>query len=106
MGAPQGFGPQGPMQGGRGFTQAQQPPAQPRHQPSELSKLPPEEQKNALGEKLYVKIQEVNSQQAPKITGMLLEMDIPEILNVLEDKQMLIVKVREAETVLTRHEKH
>ena len=72
----------------------------------ELAKLSPEEQKNALGEKLYIKIQEVNPHQAPKITGMLLEMDIPEILNVLEDRNMLVVKVQEAVSVLQRHDKH
>ena len=72
----------------------------------ELGKLSPEEQKNVLGEKLYIKIQEVNPHQAPKITGMLLEMDIPEILNVLEDRNMLVVKVQEAVNVLQRHDKH
>jgi len=115
----QGFGPGGPARGGMNqpgsFTQGGGHPGMQQPRPgnnpvglssSDLSKLPPEEQKNALGEKLYVKIHEVNPQQAPKITGMLLEMDIPEILNVLEDRAMLIHKVQEAVSVLQRHEKH
>ena len=62
-----------------------------------------QEEKQALGEKLYIKVQEIHPNQAPKITGMLLEMDIPEILNVLEDRDMLIVKVLEAVSVLQFH---
>ena len=70
---------------------------------TELSKMSPEEQKNALGERLYAKIQDINPQQAAKITGMLLEMDTPEILNVLEDRNMLVSKVAEAVAVLRQH---
>ena len=70
---------------------------------SELSKMSPEEQKNALGERLYAKIQEINPDQAAKITGMLLEMDTPEILNVIEDGAMLHNKVSEAVNVLQQH---
>lgn len=133
MGAPPGMGrggggrgggmgrggfqhPGGPQMGRQPFTQQGQPPmagGMPPQRPSsigissqELGKLSPEEQKNVLGEKLYIKIQEVNPHQAPKITGMLLEMDIPEILNVLEDRNMLVVKVQEAVNVLQRHDKH
>jgi len=70
---------------------------------TDLSKMSPEEQKNALGERLYVKIQEINPGQAAKITGMLLEMDTPEILNVLEDSNILNQKVTEAIAVLRQH---
>lgn len=69
-----------------------------------LAKMTPEEQKNALGERLYSKIMEINPAQAAKITGMLLEMETGEILNVLEDQRLLIAKVNEAVTVLQQHE--
>eukprot|EP00455_Lapot_gusevi_P015915 TRINITY_DN1811_c0_g1_i3.p1 TRINITY_DN1811_c0_g1~~TRINITY_DN1811_c0_g1_i3.p1 ORF type:complete len:518 (+),score=124.62 TRINITY_DN1811_c0_g1_i3:82-1635(+) len=69
-----------------------------------LAKMSPEEQKNALGERLYSKINEVNPSQAAKITGMLLEMETGEILNVLEDQRLLVAKVNEAVTVLQQHE--
>ena len=65
--------------------------------------MSPEEQKNALGERLYVKIQELRPMQAAKITGMLLEMDTPEILHVLEDVSMLRAKIDEAVAVLKQH---
>lgn len=69
----------------------------------DLANMTPEEQKNALGERLYVRIQEINPQQAAKITGMLLEMDTPEILNVLEERSTLLAKVEEAVAVLQQH---
>lgn len=70
---------------------------------NDLTKMSPEEQKNALGERLYVKIQELRPNQAAKITGMLLEMDTPEILHVLEDANMLRNKIDEAVAVLKQH---
>jgi polyadenylate-binding protein len=70
---------------------------------TDLSKMTPEEQKNTLGERLYVKITELRPQQAAKITGMLLEMDTPEILHVLEDNNMLRSKIEEAVAVLRQH---
>lgn len=70
----------------------------------QLAKMSLEEQKNALGERLYSKIHEVNPGQAAKITGMLLEMETGEILNVLEDQRTLLAKVNEAVTVLQQHE--
>jgi polyadenylate-binding protein len=110
---PRGYG--GPMRGPQyppmrgpmiGFQQGPpmpRPPTVSGITSTELSKMSPEEQKNALGERLYAKIQEINPQQAAKITGMLLEMDTPEILNVLEDRSMLLSKVSEAVTVLRQH---
>ena len=86
-----------------------QPPMQ-RAMPSagltqaQLARMTPEEQKNALGERLYARINEVNPMQAAKITGMLLEMEIPEILSVLDDQRVLLAKVHEAITVLQQHE--
>ena len=85
----------------------QPPPAAPRQtgiNAAQLAKMTPEEQKNSLGERLYSKISELQPAQAAKITGMLLEMDTPEILNVLEDQRTLLQKVQEAIHVLQQHE--
>jgi len=85
----------------------QPPPAAPRPtgiNAAQLAKMTPEEQKNTLGERLYSKISELQPAQAAKITGMLLEMDTPEILNVLEDQRTLLQKVQEAIHVLQQHE--
>lgn len=70
---------------------------------ADLSKMSPDEQKNALGERLYAKVGAINEPLAAKITGMLLEMDTPEILNVLEDQNVLRSKVEEAVAVLREH---
>jgi polyadenylate-binding protein len=87
------------------YTQpAPQPPRQSGINAAQLAKMTPEEQKNSLGERLYAKISEMQPVQAAKITGMLLEMDTPEILNVLEDQRTLLQKVQEAIHVLQQHE--
>lgn len=90
----------------RSYTQPvqQRPPQVPGISAQNLAKMTPEEQKNTLGERLYAKIMEINPSQAAKITGMLLEMETGEILNVLEDQRTLISKVNEAITVLQQHE--
>jgi polyadenylate-binding protein len=71
---------------------------------AELSSMSPEDQKNFLGEKLYTRINQIRPQQAAKITGMLLEMEISEILNILEDNNMLNSKINEAVAVLRAHD--
>jgi polyadenylate-binding protein len=87
------------------YTQpAPQAPRQSGINAAQLAKMTPEEQKNSLGERLYAKISELQPVQAAKITGMLLEMDTPEILNVLEDQRTLQQKVQEAIHVLQQHE--
>mmetsp|Transcript_30570 Transcript_30570/g.42168 ORF Transcript_30570/g.42168 Transcript_30570/m.42168 type:complete len:751 (+) Transcript_30570:52-2304(+) len=67
---------------------------------SALAAMSEEEQKNALGERLYARIESQEPEQAAKITGMLLEMDTTEILNVLEDPNILQSKLSEALNVL------
>lgn len=69
-----------------------------------LANMTAEERKNALGERLYAQIVNLDPQQAAKITGMLLEMDNAEILSVLDDGNLLRGKVEEAQQVLRQHE--
>lgn len=74
--------------------------------PAQLAAMSAEERMNVLGETLYNRIIEVNPQLAAKITGMLLEMGTPEILEVLEDNNALLAKVNEAIAVLHQHSNH
>jgi len=56
-----------------------------------------------LGERLFPLIQNVEPQLAGKITGMLLEMDNGELLNLLESPDALNAKIMEAISVLQMH---
>jgi polyadenylate-binding protein len=66
-GMPQG-GPEGI--GGSGLLQTQ------------LAAVPPAQQKQLLGEALFPKIQSMQPELAGKITGMLLEMENQELVNL------------------------
>jgi polyadenylate-binding protein len=70
-----------------------------------LLAMSPEDQKSALGEALYPLIQAQYPQYAGKITGMLLEMDKIELLNMLENPEALDIKVKEAITVLEEYKR-
>lgn len=93
-------------------------PAQPQHMPQPdappaqpdlaqmLAAAPPQQQKQILGEKLYPIIEKhpsVMPDQAGKITGMLLDMDVSELLNLYEAPEALHQKVIEAINVLAHH---
>ncbi|CAG9575015.1 poly(A)-binding protein 3 [Leishmania major strain Friedlin] len=68
-----------------------------------LSTLSPEQQKNYLGELLYSRILPLESSNAAKITGMLLEMSREEIFEILADHFALLSKIQEANAVLQQH---
>jgi polyadenylate-binding protein len=69
-----------------------------------LSKASPQERKQMIGEKLFPLIREVESRRAGKITGMLLEMDDSDLLDLIESPEALKEKVHEAVLVLQEHE--
>jgi len=71
-----------------------------------LASAPPAKQKNMIGERLYPLIQSQQPQRAGKITGMLLEMDNGELLNLLESPDALKAKVNEAVQVLEQHSRN
>jgi polyadenylate-binding protein len=65
-----------------------------------LSNASPMEQKQMLGEVIYMRIVPAQPELAGKITGMLLEMDNAELLHLLESPDAMAGKVNEALTVL------
>ena len=57
-----------------------------------------------LGLQLHPKVVKLNTAKADKITGMLLELDVPDALHLLETPDALQERVREAIEVLEEHE--
>ncbi|KAF1350662.1 hypothetical protein BDV97DRAFT_376373 [Delphinella strobiligena] len=68
-----------------------------------LNAAPPAQQKQMLGEALYPKIHEQQPELAGKITGMLLEMDNAELLELTNDEAALRNKVDEAMRVYNEY---
>jgi len=73
---------------------------------AQLAAVPPQQQKQLLGEALFPKIQNMQPELAGKITGMLLEMDNQELVNLIEDNSALQAKVDEALTVYDEYVKN
>lgn len=68
-----------------------------------LTNATPHQQKQMLGERLYPLIVAMQPKLGGKITGMLLDMENPEILHLLESPDALAERVEEAVTVLREH---
>merc|ERR1712127_163652 len=54
-----------------------------------VAALPDDKRKPAFGERLYPLVHQLQPQMAPKITGMLLEMEDPEIIELLDNTESL-----------------
>ncbi|KAA6356015.1 MAG: hypothetical protein EZS28_048458 [Streblomastix strix] len=65
-----------------------------------LQQLTSDQQKQYIGEFIYAKISNVDGHSAGKITGMLLELDINELIFLLGNDYLLIQKTREAQKIL------
>ncbi|EXB54169.1 Polyadenylate-binding protein 2 [Morus notabilis] len=67
---------------------------------SSLANATPDQQRTLLGENLYPLVDQLEHENAAKVTGMLLEMDQTEVLHLLESPEALKAKVAEAMEVL------
>merc|ERR1712154_708319 len=65
-----------------------------------LESMPPQMQKQMMGERLFPLISKYQPELAGKITGMMLEMNATELLGLLDSEQQLKAKVDEALVVL------
>lgn len=79
-------------------------PPLPPISPQELDAMSPEEQRAALGDRLFLKVYEIAPELAPKITGMFLEMDLKDAFELLNNHKRLEDRVTEALCVLKAHE--
>ena len=69
-----------------------------------LASASEEQRKNIIGERLFPLVFLAQPQLAGKITGMLLEMDNPELLHLIESPEALNEKIDEALHVLEAHQ--
>lgn len=67
-----------------------------RPEKAKLLSIDPMQQKQLIGENIYPKIRIVLPELAGKVTGMLLEMDNSELLNLVDDTRALYIKMDEA----------
>lgn len=67
---------------------------------SNLAEFPPEAQKNIIGDRLFPLVMAQTPELAGKVTGMLLEMEISDLLHLLETEEALNAKIQEAIAVL------
>lgn len=67
---------------------------------SALASAHPDQHRMMLGEQLYPLVDQIEHDHAGKVTGMLLEMDQPEVLHLIESPDALKAKVAEAMEVL------
>jgi len=96
-----GMGPQGGKPMGAPM-QAQAPPPQGGGiNTAALAQAPPAVQKQMIGEKLYPMIAKINPELAGRVTGMMLEMEVSELLMLLESEPQMRSKVNEAMQVLS-----
>lgn len=68
-----------------------------------LASVPPDVQKQMFGERLFPLISKICPDYAGKIIGMMLEIDNLELLHILESRESLEAKVKEAIDVLENH---
>ncbi|KIS68403.1 mRNA polyadenylate-binding protein PAB1 [Mycosarcoma maydis] len=95
--------PRGPAARPAGRPEADQPGALTA---AALAKASPEEQKQMLGEAIYPKVAASQPELAGKLTGMILELPVTELLHLLEESEALDAKVNEALEVLKEYQQN
>ena len=84
--------------------QAPETPPLPPITPQELDSMSPQEQRAALGDRLFLKVYDIAPELAPKITGMFLEMELKDAYELLNNQKRLEDRVTEALCVLKAHQ--
>ena len=95
--------PRGPAARPAGRPEADQPGALTA---AALAKASPEEQKQMLGEAIYPNVAASQPELAGKLTGMILELPVTELLHLLEESEALDAKVNEALEVLKEYQQN
>jgi len=75
-------------------------PQQLKQRLADLLNMDHEKQRQILGEMLFPKIQQITPELAPKITGMLIDLEVPEVIELLEDPALLQERIEEAKELL------
>lgn len=84
--------------------QMQQQNAEPELNAAILAAAEPSQQKQMLGERIYPLVNDqIGTEQAGKVTGMLLEIENFELLKLIDEPALLKEKVSEAMNVLKEH---
>jgi len=91
--------PMGPMPGMPYPPNVPGPMPQPHPEPMPAQQPLPTD-KEQLGERLYPMVERIDANNAAKITGMLLEMEIDQIHNIIRDPTQLDKWIQEAKKVL------
>lgn len=58
--------------------------------------------KNQVGTELYPFVQQLKGPKAPKITGMLIDLQIPEIHNILQNFDHFVMRVEQADQLISQ----
>lgn len=103
QGQPQGYKLNPQTRNAPGAAPGTAAPEAPPFSSAVLASASPMEQKQMLGEHIYMRIAGSQPELAGKITGMLLEMDNTELIQLLESQEAMNNKVQEALTVLQEY---
>ncbi|SAL95136.1 hypothetical protein [Absidia glauca] len=71
--------------------------------PDTLQDYPLETQKQLLGEQIYTVVNAIYPNTAGKVTGMLLEMEVDDLMELINNKHLLEERAQEAMAVLEQH---
>eukprot|EP01121_Diplochlamys_sp_Union-15-3_P016485 TRINITY_DN560_c0_g2_i1.p1 TRINITY_DN560_c0_g2~~TRINITY_DN560_c0_g2_i1.p1 ORF type:complete len:578 (-),score=90.05 TRINITY_DN560_c0_g2_i1:44-1777(-) len=86
-------------------TQTEQSTQTSQEQTADITTLPPDQQKLMVGEKLYRLVHQKQPNLAGKITGMLLDGEMEDLLQLLDNEENLSSKIEEAVRVLDEAKK-
>lgn len=68
--------------------------------PDDIKGMDEEDKLNYIGERIYPIIEELYGDNAPKITGMIIDMEPDDLMSTLESRQALEEKASEANKLL------